>query len=427
MIHPPYESADNLTAPAPLGATPRLSGNLPLTSLPLAGLRVLGISPTPTHPTIAGNRARYRALLDRLVQLGATVRFVHIRHEPGDLAAMRAHWKGGGATELQFTMPVPRHDRWNRFAKNCRRFLGLPLVLRTDVDDWCDVATRSQLHTEVADFRPHAVFMVYFWNSLLLEGLEPNILKVLDAQDVFTNRNERMRRANIDMDWFSVSAAQEKRGLDRFDVILAIQEHEAEHYRSLTTRKVVTVGHLLPSMQSAAPPSTPKLLMVGSDNPINVDGANWFLHDVWPAVLAARPDATLNIVGRLCAHIPESAGVTLSGPVDNLDAVYYESAVVVCPLRGGTGLKIKSAEALAAGRVVVSTRSAAEGLEEAVGHGMIIADDAAHMSSEIIQILGDIERLRFLSLEATRFSHRWNERSAKAFDEVFTDVAVAQT
>ena len=118
---------------------------------PFDGLRVLAISPTPTHPTTAGNRVRFRALLDRLQDLGATVRLVHIAHEPGDSVAMQAHWTSGGATVLPFQFPPPRHARWNRFAERCRRIVGLPVPDRADVDDWYDRATGPRIAEEVAD------------------------------------------------------------------------------------------------------------------------------------------------------------------------------------------------------------------------------------------------------------------------------------
>ena len=261
--------------------------------------------------------------------------------------------------------------------------------------------------------------MLYFWNSLLLDGLAPNILKVLDAQDVFTDRNKRMEEAGIPMKWFSVPRQQEKRGLDRFDVIVAIQEHEAQFYRALTKRPVVTVGHLLAVASVGPPPVIPQLLIVASDNPINIDGVRWFLQDVWPGILTLRPDAMLRIVGRVCAHLAPSSHVLLEGALDDLLPVYAAASIVINPLRGGTGLKIKGAEALGAGRVVVSTPSAAVGLEEAIGHGLMVATDAHEMVAIIDGLLSDRDTLCKLSAAAALFAREWNDRFAQSFDAVF--------
>jgi hypothetical protein len=389
------------------------------TSRPFEGLRVLAMSPTPTHPAIAGNRVRLGALLDRLQDGGATVRLIHIAHEPGDLPAMQAHWSSGGAVSVPFQMPPTRHARFNRFAERCRRLLHLPVADRVDVDDWFDPGTRAGVIAEASEFRPHAVLMVYIWHSALLSTLPAGVLRVLDAQDVFADRNARMARAGVAQQWYSVTAAEEARGLARFDVVLAIQEHEAAHYRALAPRDVVTVGHMLPIIDAGAPSESPRLLIVASDNAVNVDGVRWFLDRIWPAVKARRAEATLDIVGRVCTALSPRDGVSLRGPIDDLQAAYASSRLVVNPLRGGTGLKIKGAEALAAGRVVISTPSAAEGLESATGRGLVVADGETAMVDAIVALLGDDVTVARLSLAATEFAREWNAVHGDAFDAVF--------
>lgn len=389
---------------------------------PFAGLRVLAITPTPTHPATAGNRVRCKALLDRLELLGAAVRLLHIAHEPGDDAAMRAHWSRGGFVSVPFRQPAPRHARLNRALRALQRVSGITMQERRDVDDWCDPATVPAVRHEVETFRPHAIVMVYIWNSALLEGLPRSILRVLDAQDVFADRDQRMRAAGVVQSWFSVTAAEEARGVSRFDVVLAIQEQEAAHYRAMTAGPVVTVGHFLPALDTGPVSAEPQLLIVASDNAVNVDGVQWFLREVWPQVQAARPDAELQIAGRVCGLLTPASGVSLRGPVDDLATLYAKSRIVVNPLRGGTGLKIKGAEALAAGRPVLSTPSAAEGLEGAIGEGLVIAPDGAAMAAGALALLrqdGEAERL---GVAARGFAARWNHAQHAAFDQVFAAI-----
>ena len=387
----------------------------------MRGVRILGVSPTPTHPTTAGNRARYRALLDRLQQQGAVVRLIHVDQEPGDLDAMHAHWSGG-AVRLPFNLPIPRHTRWNRFARRCRKYLGVKLDDRTDVDDWFDPAIIAPFETEVRTFKPHAVLMLYFWYSALLDLLPAGVLRILDAQDVFTDRAARMAKAGIPQEWFSVSAKEESRGLARFDTVLAIQDFEAQHYRALARTPVVTVGHFLPIIETGRPPVEPILLIIGSDNDVNIHGVRWFLAEVWPAVIADRPDARLRVAGKVCAHLNATAGVELCGVVADLGAVYSGSSLVLNPLRGGTGLKIKGAEALGAGRAVVSTPSAALGLERAVGRGLVVCASAPEMASTVLSLLSDGVALALLGQRAREFAVEWNAAQTGRFDAVFDDV-----
>lgn len=390
----------------------------PLELLPLHDVRVLAISPTPTHPTTAGNRARYRALLERLQARGATVRLLHVTHEAGDLPSMEANWSGG-ARQIAFCLPPARHEHWNRFAHRCWKYLSIPVPSRVDVDDWYDKGLGTTIDAEVATFRPDVVVMMYFWYSAALASMPSGIRRVLDAQDVFTDRNARMRASGIEQAWYSVSAREEARGLDRFDVVLAIQEHEAEHYRALTKVPVVTVGHFLPLLECGPVSPDPTLLIIGSDNDVNVHGVNWFLREVWPAVRAQRPDAMLRLVGRICDKVPPTTGVEMLGVVSDLAGCYSQCAMVVNPLQGGTGLKIKGAEALGAGRVVISTPVAALGLEAAFDAGIVVCATPRAMQDAILQLLADRRTLHALSESARTFARSWNDRYERRFDQVF--------
>ena len=389
-------------------------------------MRVLAITPAPTHPTTAGNRARFRSLLDHLEARGAVVRLAHIQHEFGDFEAMAAHWSGG-AVRVPFTMPRPRFDQWNRFACRARKYLHLPLRERADVDDWYDPESASVIAREVEQFQPHAIVMLYLWNSAALAALPPGIPRILDAQDVFTDRNARMKAAGIDQHWFSVSRAEEARGLQRFDAVVAIQEFEAAYYRSITTTPVFAVGHFLPVVDVGAPALEPRLLLIGSNNDVNVHGMRWFLTEVWPALRARRPDIHLDIVGRLCDYVTEEDGVTRHGVVPDLAPAYGRCAVVISPLRGGTGLKIKTAEALGAGRAVVATPSSAIGLEEANGRGLVVCRSASDMTEAIISLLADHQALTKISADAAVFAREWNERSKRTFDSIFADIDIGSS
>lgn len=116
-----------------------------------------------------------------------------------------------------------------------------------------------------------------------------------------------------------------------------------------------------PSPDGAA--RRPVVLMVGNyRNPGNSDGALAAFREVVPAVLARRPDAIFRFVGK---HLPEEIrhpNVEAAGFVDDLQPEYAQAAVVIAPIRMGGGIKIKVIEALAAGRPLVATPKAMEGI-----------------------------------------------------------------
>jgi len=124
----------------------------------------------------------------------------------------------------------------------------------------------------------------------------------------------------------------------------------------------------------------------------NVDGVVYFLREIWPRIAASRPDARFVIVGAdpapaIRAHA--GPGVTIVGPVDDLQPYLAGAAVVVVPLRLGSGTRLKILEAWAMARPVVSTALGAEGLEAVSGRHLLIADDAADFASAVLRVLSD--------------------------------------
>ena len=54
--------------------------------------KILVISPTPSHPQSAGNRARIFSLIKNMQSMGHDVYFLFLAREHGDIEAMRRYW-----------------------------------------------------------------------------------------------------------------------------------------------------------------------------------------------------------------------------------------------------------------------------------------------------------------------------------------------
>lgn len=99
----------------------------------------------------------------------------------------------------------------------------------------------------------------------------------------------------------------------------------------------------------------------------NVEGALWFLREVWPLVRRRRPEAVFRLVGggapaELREAVRDVPGVEATGYVEDLQEQYARAAVCVVPLFKGAGVKFKTLEALMAGVPVVTTAVGAEGI-----------------------------------------------------------------
>lgn len=158
----------------------------------------------------------------------------------------------------------------------------------------------------------------------------------------------------------------------------------------------------------------------------NVDAAVWFTRQVWPLVTAEIPAARLLLVGRNPASAVRAlAGPTVqvTGTVPELRPYYARSRLAVAPLRAGGGSRLKILEALAHARPVVATSVGAEGLEDLVGRGMLVADRPDQMAARIVHLLGDEQaagRLGTAGADAVRTDHSWSAATRPLIDLLMT-------
>lgn len=102
-----------------------------------------------------------------------------------------------------------------------------------------------------------------------------------------------------------------------------------------------------------------QLLFIGSSFYANIEGIKWFCKNVMPYV-----NAHLHIVGNGMNNlVNELSGekISITGSVDFLDPFYYKSDAVVIPIFSGSGMKVKTAEALMMGKTIFGTNEAWEG------------------------------------------------------------------
>jgi glycosyltransferase involved in cell wall biosynthesis len=122
----------------------------------------------------------------------------------------------------------------------------------------------------------------------------------------------------------------------------------------------------------------------------NVDGVTHFAQNIWPRIAAADPEARCKIIGgRAPPSLLGLAGprVELTGGVSDLRPHLAAAAVVVVPLRLGSGTRLKIVEAMAMGKAIVSTTLGAEGIEAVPGRDILVADEPAAFADAVLRLL----------------------------------------
>lgn len=144
------------------------------------------------------------------------------------------------------------------------------------------------------------------------------------------------------------------------------------------------------SQQPSHNPARRDVLFMGRmDYHANIDAAIYFVHSIWPLVVARRPELRLVIVGAQPSEAVQSLksdNVVVTGTVDDVRPYYRSALVSVVPLRVGGGTRLKVLEAMAAGTPVVSTVLGAEGLAISDGKDILIADTPQAMADAIVSL-----------------------------------------
>jgi glycosyltransferase involved in cell wall biosynthesis len=358
-------------------------------------------------------------MADGLRTLGHETHFLHLQQTlRADDAAMRSYW----AERLHVFRSLSPASFVGRARRKLVRVVGKTLHLNLPVDSYFDREAAECLHALVEAGGFDVVIVSYVFYSKLFESVPHRVRRLLDTHDVFSDRFRHYRRHGQANEFFSTNTEGEAKALDRADAVLAIQEWDAHHFRMLTNRPVAVVGHLAPTV--ATPPPDPAvgahaMLFVGGPMGINVHGVTWFIDQVLPAVRQRVKDAELWLVGGIGDRIGgEAPGVHRFGFVDSLDDLYRRGAVVINPQQFGTGLSIKSVDALRHGRPLVTTSSGARGLEEGAGVAFYQAGSAEEFADRLVELLGHPQQRTALSSRATEFARAYYRRNLQALSDV---------
>jgi len=376
---------------------------------------ILVISPTPTHPPTAGNRVRIQALLSGVKSLGHNVYFLYIRREGGDDDVMRKYWG-----ENYFACPYRRQSsRLRNIVKKIQRALKFDLAYTYKIDEWYDPGIDWCIKDFLKDKHIDTVIVEYVFFSRVLDCFGDNVLKIIDTHDIFSNRHQKFLKHGNPPDWFSTTVREESKGLARADIVIAIQHKEEEFFKRITKRQVITVGHIVPLYKPGyIDKNNKRILFIGSNNKINLQAANFFIDDIYPIVIEHMPTAELAIAGGLCNVISDREGLVKLGEMQDMKPAYESATLIVNPILFGTGLKIKTIEALGYSKPLVTTSVGAEGLEDGSGNAFYVKDTPVDFANGVIEILANPDIAHKLSKNAYEYAARWNKKCLSELDNM---------
>lgn len=293
----------------------------------------------------------------------------------------------------------------------------------------------------------HQFDIVQIHQAYLAEALPAEWVggKLLDMHDVLSDherrvmeqRTKRTHRLQGWLEWQKMRSF-ERRQVRRFDYCLAVSEvDKASLLRLAPSAQVIVVPNGVDSdyfRPWATPASGVGLVFTGSMNYTpNADAVRWFCAAILPLIHRHRPDVHLKVVGWQppddIVALNADPSVLVTGFVEDVRPYLAEAAVVIAPIRSGSGTRLKILDAWSMGKAVVSTSLGAEGLAIEPEGNILLADDPETFATAVLRLLSDVSLRRKLGATGRDLVQRRYTWSAIAadLDSVYSRLVVTNT
>lgn len=189
--------------------------------------------------------------------------------------------------------------------------------------------------------------------------------------------------------------------LSKADGIVAITNDDARFLQQLETGvpvEVIPIGMDVSQIaEKPLPTDGLHLYHLGAMDWLpNQEAVQWFMDEVWPLIHQQLPQANCHLAGR---NMPESfiaqatENLTISGEVNSMETFLSDKNIAVVPLISGSGLRVKIVEAMAYGKVVLTTTLGASGIPYSNGQNILIADTPSEFLEQLELLKSDPNRI----------------------------------
>lgn len=249
---------------------------------------------------------------------------------------------------------------------------------------------RRAVQTAIRDFEPVLVVLTSVWTWAPLRKVPWRPPTVLDAQDVLAAAIEE--RFGVDHVFTRIVAAWEGMVVRAVDHLVACSETDAEGFRrryGIREERISVVPNgadpdfeergrrlnLEPAVEQQLKGADHVVLFMGKlDYQPNRVALRFLVDEVLPQLMRGRGHWRLLVIGGPTPPGCWPNTVVFAGRVPDVAPYLMRADVCVAPIFSGSGTRLKILEYLAAGRPVVATKKAAEGLAVVNGRHLLIAE-----------------------------------------------------
>ena len=277
------------------------------------------------------------------------------------------------------------------------------------------------------------------FEALLIQHLQQNTYDLIHFEGLFatpyidaikrhTNAPTLLRQHNIEYQIWERLASNEKQPIkkwylnllakrmkryelmviQKFDRLVCIAETDEMVLQQFTNQnKIETIpgGFIFKAADlKLQTPNADTIYHIGSMEWLpNQQAMEWFHNFVWPKVIQQLPTAHFFMAGK---NMPEAyqswatANFNVMREVKDAHAFAADKAILIVPLQSGSGIRMKTIEAMLMGKAVVTTAIGAQGLPIKNNEHCIIADSAEDFAKALIDLLNNPQKINELGKAA---------------------------
>ncbi|MDC7179083.1 glycosyltransferase family 4 protein [Bacteroides cellulosilyticus] len=381
-------------------------------------MKILVVSNVQTYPITSGSAKFISDYCSLLKSMGHDVYFLHVTYcaltkigrvkiEESSLTTCEK-W---GDHYFRYQMTV-----WDKLKEILTSFYHKYV---TDCYAGCDNRYAGGLHHYVEKlnriYHFDACLVNYYWLTKLLTKVKIPRRGII-THDSFTFNNLRNNVTSL----LNLTPSEEAKALQRCPTIFAMQDEEAILFKRLAPKSKVLVSYCNYEYVKQPIIGNHNLLFLSGGFYLNVNGLKWFVENVFPSILDVFPDCRLKIGGAICDFVEKCGyvgGVDLIGYVDSPADFYALGDVAINPTYQGTGLKIKTFEAMAYDKVTMVHPHSINGIFDKDKAPIFSSDQPSEWLAFLRKIWGDHSNISVIKRENHNYISRMNDFIKSQFEE----------
>lgn len=246
----------------------------------------------------------------------------------------------------------------------------------------------------------------YYLSKLLAETSIPK--KAVLTHDCFTYRATFAESFDKQL-----KPNEESKSMMRCPNIFAVQDEEAAFFKRIAPRSKVFTTYANYKYRPSAVEGNHNILFFSGGNNYNLNGIRWFVEEVFPYIRKRIVDATLLIGGSICKALKteyeSKEGIRLYGYVDDPLDFYSQGDIAINPVFQGTGIKIKTFEALSYDKVVMVHPHSLEGIFQSYDTPIFCSDEPEEWATYLQKVWSDNQMIPSIKQQNRQYMESLND------------------